>query len=78
MCKQKRTLMYKLLARAGTHLDLNKIFPEFFSEALKKTRSTCKQKRTLVFKLLARAGTHLDLNKTFGSCRENVRESVNF
>ena len=60
MCKQKRTLECKLSARAGTDLDLNKTFPEFFSEALRKTRSMCKQKRSLVCKQTAHAGTDLD------------------
>ena len=49
----------------GQTLILNKTFPEFFSEALKKTRSMCKLKRSLVCKQTAHAGTDLDLNKTF-------------
>ena len=44
----------------GQTLVLNKTFPEFFSEALRKTRSTCRVKRTLVCKFSARAGTDLD------------------
>ena len=42
MCKQKRSLVCKQTAHAGTDLDLNKSSPEFFSEALRKTRSMCK------------------------------------
>ena len=38
-------------------------FPEFFSKALRKTRSMCKLKRSLVCKQQAHAGTDLDLNK---------------
>ena len=39
----------------------NKTPTEFFSEALRKTRSMCKQKRSLVFIQTAHAGTDLDL-----------------
>ena len=60
MCKQKRSLVCKQTAHAGTDLDLNKIFPVFFSEALRKTHSTCKLKRSLVCKQQAHAGTDLD------------------
>ena len=49
-CRVKRALECKFSARAGTDLDLNKASPEFFSEALRKTRSMCKQKRSLVCK----------------------------
>ena len=56
----KRSVVCKHSAHAGTDLDLNKTFPEFFSEALRKTRSTCKLKRTLECKLSAHAGTDLD------------------
>ena len=46
--------------KTGTDLDLNKTSSEFFSEALKKTRSMCKLKRSLVCKQTAHAGTDLD------------------
>ena len=52
--------MCKHQAHEGKDLNLNKTFPEFFSEALRKTRSTCKQKRSLVCKQQAHAGTDLD------------------
>ena len=60
MCKQKCSLVFIQTAHAGTDLDLNKASPEFFSEALRKTRSMCKQKRSLVFLQTAHAGTDLD------------------
>ncbi len=49
---------------AGTDLDLNKASHEFFSEALRKTRSMCKQKRSLVCKQQAHAGTDLVFSKS--------------
>ena len=49
----------------GTDLDFKQIFSEFFSGALKKTRSTCGLKRLLVCKLKARAGTDLDFKQIF-------------
>ena len=63
MCKQKCSVVCKQTAHAGTDLDLNKVSPEFFSEALKKTRSMCKQNRSLVCEQTAHAGTNLDFKQ---------------
>ena len=60
----KCTLVCKQQAHAGTDLDLNKASHEFFSEALRKTRSMCKQKRSLVCKQQAHAGTDLVFSKS--------------
>ena len=61
MCKQKRSLVCKQTAHAGTDLDLNKASPEFFSDSVKKnsqhvqtktfigvyTNSTCRDRPRL-------------------------------
>ena len=59
-CK-KNCQLAKLLAGNRDRPRFKQSIPEFFSEALRKTRSMCKQKRSLVFIQSAHAGTDLDL-----------------
>ena len=65
-CK-KNCQLAKLLAGNRDRPRFKQSIPEFFSEALRKTRSMCKQKRSLVFIQTAHAGTDLDLNKASSS-----------
>ena len=61
-CK-KNCQLAKLLAGNRDRPRFKQSIPEFFSEALRKTRSMCKQKRSLVFIQSAHAGTDLDFKQ---------------